>query len=251
MCVPIVVHCLDFDARACWGYHGAVLCGKKYVEFAAQNSVDVVGMIGIEEAVRKKDKRAQTYEGQADGATVQFLLEFPGLTADDLAKMTEKAAPYDTTGYAPFTAVVDPWTEKAVRSWSGGQGAHSILEGVADARKSLEKEHGKGATRADVRSFRAAEAAAAGEAAKGEFSSALDSLARASAAAEKGPEALKGLYREARAAVVAAAEKALTAVEQKKVRDSAGAKRDLIDLIQHLKGTGLEERAKALLAALE
>ena len=68
--------------------------------------------------------------------------------------------------------------------------------------------------------------------------------------AEKKPEPLKGLYRDARAAVVAAAEKALAAVEQKRVRDPAGAKRDLLDLVGRLGGTGLEEKAKALLATL-
>ena len=157
---------------------------------------------------------------------------------------------YDTTGYAPFTAVVDPWTEKSVKFWSGGQSAHSIVAGVVEARKGLEKEHGKGAARADVRAFRAAQAAAVAKAAKGEFSSALEALAPGSAAAEKGPEPLKGLYRDARAAVVAAAEKALAAVEQRRVRDPAGAKRDLEDLVGRLGGTGLEEKAKALLAAL-
>ena len=137
-----------------------------------------------------------------------------------------------------------------MKFWSGGQSAHSIVAGVVEARKGLEKEHGKGAARADVRAFRAAEAAAVAKAAKGEFSSALEALAPGSAAAEKGPEPLKGLYRDARAAVVAAAAKALAAVEQRRVRDPAGAKRDLLDLVGRLKGTGLEEKAKALLATL-
>ena len=137
-----------------------------------------------------------------------------------------------------------------MKFWSGGQSAHSIVAGVVEARKGLEKEHGKGAARADVRAFRAAQAAAVAKAAKGEFSSALEALAPGSAAAEKGPEPLKGLYRDARAAVVAAAAKALAAVEQRRVRDPAGAKRDLEDLVGRLGGTGLEEKAKALLAAL-
>src|SRR5437868_13000041 len=58
---PIVVHCLDFEASATWGYQAGVLCNKKYMECAATSSVDVMGMVNLEKAAARHDKRAATY----------------------------------------------------------------------------------------------------------------------------------------------------------------------------------------------
>src|SRR5207247_9081736 len=142
---PRMVHCLDCDASATWGYQSAVLCNKKYTECAAANTVDVMGMINLEKAVTRRDKRAQTYAATVDGAPVAFLVEFPGLTVDDVVAMTAATAKFDTTGYAPFTALVDPWTEQTVQFWSGRQSAHSIVEAVTAVKKRFEKDNGKGA----------------------------------------------------------------------------------------------------------
>lgn len=247
MSAPVLVHCLDFDASATWGYQSGVLCNKKYMECAASNTVDVMGMINIEKAVARRDKRAQTYDATVDGATVKFLVEFPGVTVEDVVAMTTATAKYDTTGYAPFTALVDPWTEESLQHWSGHQSAHSLIDAVTEIRKRMEKDHGKGASRKDARTFLAARALATAKTSKGEFAAALDALGELSPAAEKGPEGLKRLLADARAAAVKAAEKALSAVEQDQAANPAAAKQRLLDLLPRLKGTGLESRAKELL----
>jgi hypothetical protein len=249
LCGPIVVHCLDFDASATWGYQGAVLCNKKYMD-AAHGTVDVMGMIHLEKAVARRDKRARTYAATVDGVEVKFLAEFPGLTVEDAVGMTASTAKYDTTGYAPFTAFVDPWTEVTMRHWSGGQSAHSMVDGVAEARKRLEKEHGKGASKKDARAALLARGAAKEQTDRGEFATALKSLALASAATEKAPDGVRKFLDGVRATVIAAAEKALVAVETEATANPAAAKPHAVDLLPRLAGTGLEPRAKALLAKL-
>jgi len=66
-----------------------------------------------------------------------------------------------------------------------------------------------------------------------------------SASFYSGPHAPSG-----RGARVEAAEKALAAIEEKKAEDAAAAKKDLAALVGRLRGTGLEQKAKDLLATL-
>ena len=248
---PVVVHCLDFEARATWSYQLSVLCNKKYMDTAATSTVDVMGMINLEKAVARHDKRAATYDAVADGVSVKFLTEFPGLTVDDVVAMASSTAKYDTTGYAPYTAVVDPWTETSIQFFSGGQSAHSVLGAIADAKKGLEKTHGRGAARKDVRPVLSARATAKAKADAGDYAAAVKAVADAGAAlGDKAPEVLKTSLADAKTAAVAAAEKALVALETESSTNPAGAKEKLTALLPKLDGTGLEARAKALLAKL-
>jgi len=249
--VPLVVHSHGFFCPPCWGMHSAVMCNKKYMEFAADSTVEVICIGATEEAIEKKDKRAETYEVKVEGKPVKYLCEFPGLTAEDLVALhASKGAQFNDTGKTPYTCLVDPWTETKLLGWNGGQGAGTIMDAVTEAKKKLVAEHGKGASRKDLKVVGDAEADAAAKAKKGEFSAALERLARLDAKAEKWSDTLKERLKAAKGKVVEDATAALAAIEEKKDRDAASAKKELSALQPRLKGTGLEEKAKELLATL-
>ena len=249
--VPIVVHSHGFFCGPCWGMHSALMCNKKYIDFANDNTVEVISLDRLQEGIDKKDRKAETYEAKVDGQTVKYMVEFPGLTIEDmLALASSKAASYNKTGKIPYTCVVDPWTLDELKSWNGGQGAGTIQEAVLEAKKAMEKEHGKGIARKDLTLVRDAAREADAKAAKGDFAAALDRLAKLDAKAEKWADGLKEKLATAKSNVVAAAEKALAAIEEKKATDAAAAKKELSTLATRLKGTGLEEKAKELLGSL-
>jgi hypothetical protein len=249
--VPIVVHSHGFYCGPCWGMHDAVMCNKKYIEFANDNTVEVIALQRLDEGIEKKDKRAETYEAKVNGETVQYMVEFPGLTVEDmLALGKSKANTYNDTGGIPYTALVNPWNEEKLTFWKGGTSAGTIEEAVLEARKAMTKEHGKGVARKDVKALADAEAAAAAKVAKGEFSAAIDALAKVSGKMAKAPDAMKTRYEASKGKIVEAAEKAIASVEEKKAEDPSAAKTALTALLARLKGTGLEQRAKDLLATL-
>ncbi len=248
--VPIVVHSHGFYCGPCWGMHSALMCNKKYIEFANENTVEVISLDRLEDGVKEKDRKAETYEAKVDGKTVRYLVEFPGLTVEDMVALrSSKAGTYNQTGKIPYTAVVDPWTLTELKSWNGGQGAGTIQDAVVEAKKAMVKEHGKGVSRKDLTLVRDADRDAKGKAEKGDFAAALDRLAKLDAKAEKWADALKEQLKTAKADVIAAAEKALAAIEEKKASDAAAAKKELATLTTRLRGTGLEAKAKELLAS--
>src|SRR5262245_37878130 len=144
--VPIVVHSHGFYCGPCWGLHGALMCNKKYMEFASESTVEVISLSRLDEGIEKKEKRAETYEAKVGGKTVNYLCEFPGLTAEEmLALNRSKAASYNNTGGVPFTCVVNPWNEEMITSWQGGSASSSnVIDAVTEAKKALQKDHGKG-----------------------------------------------------------------------------------------------------------
>lgn len=249
--VPLVVHSHGFYCPPCWGMHSAVMCNKKYIEFATENTVEVICLSKLDEGIEKKDKKAETYEAKVDGKTVAYLCEFPGLTVDDMKGLqSSKASSYNDTGKTPYTCLVNPWTEEKIVGWNGGQGAGTVMDAVTEARKAMTKEHGKGVSRKDVKTLADAEGEAAAKCEKGDYAAAIERLAKVAPKADKWPEALKARFDAAKAKVVEEAGKALAAVEEKKASDPAAAKKELTTLASRLKGTGLEEKAKELLGSL-
>lgn len=249
--VPIVVHSHGFFCGPCWGMHSALMCNKKYIEFANEHTVEVISLDKLQEGIDQKDRKAETYEVKVDGKPVKYLVEFPGLTVEDmLALHASKASSYNKSGKIPYTAVVDPWTLDEIKSWNGGQGAGTIQDVVLEAKKAMAKEHGKGVSRKDLTLVRDATRDANVKAEKGDFAAALDRLAKLDAKAEKWADVLKEQLKTAKADVVAVAEKALAAIEEKKATDAAAAKKELSTLATRLRGTGLEGKAKELLATL-
>jgi hypothetical protein len=251
--VPVVVHNHGMFCGPCWGMHDGVMCGKKYIDFAAENTVEVIALSSFQEGVDKKDKHAETYDAKVNGETVKFLVEFPGLTADQvLALGSSKAGTYNKTGGVPYTALIDPHTEEEITKWSGSQSANTIMDAVTEAKKTLQKAHGKGIARKDLKAVGDAEASAAAKMAKLDFAGAYADLAKAAPKAEKA-DALKARLKVARDAVHAAAEAALTKIGDAKEADPAAAKKDLAALVSKLVGADLADlqgKAKEMLAGM-
>jgi hypothetical protein len=247
--VPIVVHSHGFYCGPCWGMHSAVMCNKKYIDFANENTVEVISLDRLQEGVDKKDKRAETYDVKEDGKVVKYLCEFPGMTVEAMVAMqSSKAGTYNQTGKIPYTCIVDPWTESEIKNWSGATAVGAIEDAVTEAKKALVKDHGKGASRKDVKALADAEKDAATKADKGEFSAALDALAKVAPKADKWADSLKDRLKASKQKVVDAAQAALDKIAETKATDAEKAKKDLAALTGKLRGTGLEDKAKSLLA---
>ncbi|MFH0944691.1 MAG: hypothetical protein V2A76_05790 [Planctomycetota bacterium] len=92
--------------------HSAVLQNKKYIKFADEGTVEVISLGGLEKGVEKGDKKAATYTQKVNGEDVEFLVEFPNLTVEEMVALNRsKASSYNDTGKIPFTALIDPFTE--------------------------------------------------------------------------------------------------------------------------------------------
>lgn len=252
--VPIVLHNHGFYCPPCWGMHQTVMCDPAYIQFAFENSVEVLALDRLQEGVTKKEERAATYDGKEGGKPVKFLVEFPGLTVDEaLALRSSKASSYNKSGGLPYTALIDPFTEEEIKSWKGGGiPGTDIMNAVTEARKTLSKAHGKGKPRPELKAIADAETAGADKVKAGDFAGALDAYAAAAKKADKDgwPTFLRERITKGHDAAVAAATEALDAIEKAKADDAAKAKKDLAMLMSRLRGTGLEQRAKDLLAGM-
>lgn len=252
--VPIVLHSHGFYCPPCWGMHASLMCDKAYIEFAFENTVEVLSLDRLQEGVDKKEERAATYDAKEGGKPVKYLVEFPGLTIDDvLALRGSKASSYNKSGGLPYTALIDPFTEDELKNWKGGGIATSeIMDAVQAARTTLQKAHGKGKPRPELKILGDAEATSAAKVKAGDFAGALDAFATATKKADKDGWAtlLKDRITKGREAAIAAAAEALDKIEADKATDPVKAKKDLAMMMSRLRGTGLEPRAKDLLAGM-
>jgi hypothetical protein len=249
--VPLVVHSHGFYCGPCWGMHSALMLNDDYIKFAADNTVEVIALERLDEGVEKKDARAETYKAKVNGEEVHYLVEFPGLTVEEMnALARSKASSYNKTGKIPYTCLVDPWTEEEIASFPGSTPKGDIEEAVLKAREAFQKEHGKGVARKDLRTVAETEGDAQEKVAKSDYAGALALLAKTSAKAKAWPQPLQDRLASAKEKIVASATEALAKIEAEAAEDKPKAKGDLARLMGKLKGTGLEEKAKSLLATL-
>lgn len=253
-CVPIVLHNHGFYCPPCWGLHASVMGDAAYREFAYEGTVEVLALDRLQDGVDKKEERAATYEAKVGGKTVSYLVEFPGLTVEEAVALNRsKAGSYNKTGGLPYTALIDPFTEVETKVWKGGGvKAEEIIEAAKAARTVIAKAHGKGKPRPELRAVTEAQGQADTKTKAGDFAGALDALEVVRKRSEKDgwPSLLKERVATSREGVVASATQALEAVEATKADDAVKARKDLLALQPRLRGTGLEARAKALLAGL-
>ena len=252
--VPIVVHNHGFYCPPCWGLHASLLQDPTYVEFAFENTVEVLALDRLEEGVEKGEERAATFAAKRGSKKVEYLVEFPGLTVEEVVDLNRsKASSYNKEGSLPYTAIVDPFTVEEMRSWKGGGLKTSeLVDAVKTARETLAKAHGKSKVRPELKALSEAEKACEMRRTDGNFAGAIDACAAAAKKAEKDgwPAHLTARLEKAREASVAAATEALEKIEAAKASDPVQAKKDLGALLPKLRGTGLEARAKELLARL-
>lgn len=226
-----------------------MLQNEKYIKFADKSTVEVLSLSRLDEAVQKKEKLARTYKAKVNGQEVERMWAWPNLTFDEMIELNKsKAGQFNDTGRIPFCCIVDPYTELEIERLPTIS-VSKIIESAKAARKELEKQHGKGIPRAALRGLEGAIATSRTLALASDYGSAIEALNLAVAEVQDWPAELRAEADAARAAVIAAAESALRDLERQALEDAAAAKAGLEKLAPKLKGTGLEERAKELLAA--
>jgi hypothetical protein len=132
--------------------HGSVLQKDDYIDFAYQNTVEVMALGRLDEGIKKGDRKAGTYDAVDDeGKPVKYLIEWPGLTVDDIQTMrSSKAGTYNQTGSIPYTAIINPHTEEQMKALPGGRSAGQLMEAVEEMKDKLEKKHGPSLSRKDI-----------------------------------------------------------------------------------------------------
>lgn len=130
--------------------HGSVLQNDKYIDFATDNTVEVLALSRLDEAVAKGDNRnadekrkTETYDAKdKDGNPIKLMKEWPNLTYEQIIALNSSpAGQYNKTGRIPYTSVVNPFTLEEAKQLSGGQGIKTIMEAVIEVEKTFAKEH--------------------------------------------------------------------------------------------------------------
>jgi len=228
--------------------HSAVLQNKKYIKFADRNTVEVIALGSLERGVKAHDRRAATYKAKGpDGQVVERMVEWPSLTYEQLIALDRsKAARYNTTGKIPYTSIVDPWTEQELGR--GYRSAKSIREAVKGFLKELRKAHGKGLTRKHLRQINKALVAVRKSIKDQDYAKALDILKKVSPKKSQSlPKAFTEKLAKSRAETLTAAQEALDQVRESMASNPKLGLRRLRKLMGRLRGTGLIDKARALL----
>ena len=231
--------------------HSSVLQNKKYIKFAADNTVEVISLSRLDEGIKKKDRKAGTYEAKdADGTKVTYLLQFPGMTVESMNNLNRsKAGTYNKTGKIPYTALVNPHTLEEMQKWSGGISSGTIMDAVTEQKRELNKEYGPSTRRSDLMKFQAEADAVRELMEKKGCAKAFSAYRKVAKSIDKSGDALKSKAQELFDEIVAASTKELDQasryVEEGKRRKAIAILRPLT---RALKDTDLEERANDLLA---
>lgn len=223
--------------------HSAVLQNKKYTKFAAQNTVEVLSLGRLSEAIEKGKPRAATYKGKdSEGNTVDLMVKWPNLTAEQIGKIRRsKAGSYNDTGKIPYTCIVDPHTLERMHVITGGYSAKGLMEEVKNARKVLMKAHGKGMRRDTLAGIKKAASSSAKLVKDGEWDKALATLKKASTKSQSWPESVQEIITSAREDVLTSARSRL---DQIKAMDDKEAKRAIRRFMNKIRKTGLYDEAK-------
>jgi hypothetical protein len=230
--------------------HRSVLMNSKYIEFTEDNTVEFMALQRLDEGIEKNDPKAATYDAtDKDGKAVKYLIEFPGMTVEDINNCSRsKGGQYNKTGKIPYTCVVDPHTEKMMQAWSGGQGAKPIMEAIEFHLKNLAKKYGPSLKRSDLKKFEEAAAKVTATFAKKGPAKAYPAAVTLGKKWVKKSPALGKKAEELQEQILAAASDQLDEAEgQITAGDLAAAKKILSPLAKVLKKTRLGTRAADLL----
>lgn len=228
------------------------MTNKKYIAFAEENTVEVICENRLQEALDKKERNAQTFEGKRGEETVQFMIEWPNLTSQELLDLDHTpAAQYNQTGKIPYTSLVDPFTLKQEVEWRGGVSADKIMDAALELRKKMTAEHGPAISRKDLKDLKDAETSSVKKIEAGDYAGAMALVTPLEKKADKWQADQKAKLEAVRTQIVAAATEALDAVAKLSSSDPATAKGQLAKLLPKLKGTGLEPKAQELQATLK
>jgi len=235
-----------------------VLQNDKYIEYTGENSVEVIALGRLDEALAKGDARnadelRKTAEYDAkdeDGKPVKYMMEFPGLTKEQLLALnSSKASSYNDTGHIPFVCIVDPFTEKEMWRSPGGAAAKSLMEQIDAQKKVLNSAHGPSLSRAALTKVNTEGKRITEALAKAGVAKSMADYRKLEQSIAKQPDSLKKQLEPVLAAITDAATKTLDEAEGLiGSGDLAGAKKLLDKLGRSLDGTSLEARMKELTA---
>jgi len=229
--------------------HRSVLQNKKYIKFAEKNSVEVMAISGAQKAVKEGHAKAGTYKAKnAAGEEVEYLLEFPGMTAAQLDKLARSgASKYNERGI-PNTTIVNPHNLEAMTAFKGSQAAGYVMDEVTKARKVLTASYGKGIARKKYRKIRETQDQIKKDAADGNFAKAVGDVMKLEKSTVKFAT-VHTMIVAFRGEIVGMAGKHLDELEALIGRgEKKAAAKELGPLTRALKGTDLEARAAELLA---
>jgi hypothetical protein len=227
-----------------------VLQNEKYIDFADDNTVEVLALGSMQDGIDKKDKRADTYDAKdEDGKPVKYMKEFAGCTVDQLMALdSSPAGQYNKTGKIPYVSIVDPYTLTEIKQMPGGAAAGGLMKEVAAAKEQLNKAHGPSVKRSVLKKVKDGAKEVETTFAKSGLEKAFADLAKLDASIAKESEAIKAETKAVREKLMEAAKAQIDDAEAKiGAGDLKAAAKILSPLVGSLKGTDLEKDAKALL----
>jgi hypothetical protein len=231
-----------------------VLQNKKYIKHSEDNTVEVIALGSLKKAIDAADRKAATYPVKGpDGKTVEYMVEYPNLTAAQMMALDQgPARQYNKSGAIPYTSIVDPFTLKELKSQKGGYSSKSMIEWSEEVKKQLWKEHGKPkVTRKDLGKVADAVAKSEKALAKDDYKKALAELSKVAKKAQEWPDAARKPLASQEEKILAKAETWLQEAEAKIGSDAKTAARELGRIASKLKGTTIGEKAAKLLEELK
>lgn len=231
--------------------HSAVLQNKKYIKFAAKNTVEVMAVSGVRAAVQKGARKAAQYEGvDASGKKVQFMASWPGLTLEQIEALRgSPASRFNDTGAIPHTSFVDPFTLEKISGIRGGASSKQVMESAEAALKKIRKANGKPSfTRKDLAKIESAGSKVSKELGKKRLDKALSAVSKIEKAAKKWPQLAKQKIASIKERALEAARTKIDQLVELGKKSPKVAKAKLSVLASRLKGTELYERVQQLVA---
>lgn len=230
--------------------HRAVLHSAKYIKYARENAVEVITMEEIDVAERKKSKDIRTYKTKdAYGDEVEYLAEFPGITMEELKRISADNAPpieYMQGGKIPYHGFVDPHTMKEMESVRGKRSVAQMIALIEKHKKTLKEKHGAGIERKHWREAGKREIEIDLALAKTDFLGALKAHTAMALIVKRPAAALASRIESAYEVIEADLSKYLDSIETMDRAERKRAVKNVTKMLQYLESTALKERAKAL-----
>jgi len=226
--------------------HRSVLQNKGYIRFASENTVEVISMEELDRAV-EEEKYLETYTVKDPyGDEVQYLVRFPGLTVEQLRALSNgPALEYMEGGKIPYTAIVDPHTEKQMEGVRGQIAGGDLMDLVKKHRKALDAKYGKGIDRGLWNRIAEGAVQADLKLGDGRIAEAMGLWQHLAALTVRQPEVLQRKVEAVRETVLKTAAARLDALEAEGA-GKASVRKELKELARALRDTDLEARAATL-----
>jgi len=198
----------------------------------------------LDRAVREKSPHIATYsEEDPYGDKVEYLVDFPGITLEQLEALSSgPAVNYMEGGRIPYTSIVDPHTGKEMEGLKAVRTVKELVAVITTHHETLLARHGKGVERKLWNKISEGQVQidlALGSAKILEAMAVYRVIAKETI---RQPDVLKRRVESALDAILADAEEQL-----KNVKD----KRTAMNLAHALRGTRLEKSAQDLAASLK